>query len=87
MTGSSVDGRVPDCYIHSLFNLSAERRGWIDGASNGVDQDAAVDAVLDDLAAALERHVAVNRLLAIAGQAAKTVLSVHPNLRSNSILC
>ena len=66
----SKDGRVAGCYIHGLFNLAGQRRGWIDSASNGVDQDVAVDAALDDLAAALERHVAVDRLLAIAGQAA-----------------
>ena len=66
----SADGRVAGCYIHGLFNLASQRHGWIDGASNGVDQDAVVDAALDDLAAALERHVAVGRLLAIAGQAA-----------------
>ncbi|CAH0495241.1 cobyric acid synthase [Novosphingobium sp. CECT 9465] len=66
----SVDGRVAGCYIHGLFDLAAQRRGWIDGLSNGVDQDAAVDAALDDLAAALDRYVAVDRLLAIAGQAA-----------------
>ena len=66
----SADARVAGCYIHGLFNLSGQRRGWIDGTSNGVDQDVAVDAALDDLAAALERHVAVDRLLAIAGQAA-----------------
>ena len=66
----SPDGRVSGCYIHGLFNLAAQRRGWIDGASNGIDQDAAVDVALDELAAALEKHIAVDRLLAIAGQAA-----------------
>lgn len=66
----SPDGRVAGCYIHGLFNLAAQRRGWIDGASNGVDQDAAVDAALDELAAALEQHFAVDRLLAIAAEAA-----------------
>jgi adenosylcobyric acid synthase len=66
----SADGRVAGCYIHGLFNLAAQRQGWIDGASNGTDQDAAVDTALDELAAALERHVAVDRLLAIAKQAA-----------------
>ncbi|WP_295529049.1 cobyric acid synthase [Novosphingobium sp. Chol11] len=66
----SADGRVAGCYVHGLFNLAAQRRGWIDGASNGVDQHVAVDAALDELAATLERHVAVDRLLAIAEQAA-----------------
>ena len=66
----STDGRVTGCYVHGLFNLATQRRGWIDSASNGVDQDAAVDTALDELAASLERHVAVDRLLAIAAQAA-----------------
>lgn len=66
----SADGRVSGCYIHGLFNLAAQRRGWIDGPSNGVDQHAAVDAALDALASSLEQHIAVDRLLAIAGQAA-----------------
>ncbi len=65
----SADGRIAGCYIHGLFNLASQRRGWIDGAPNGIDQDTAVDAALDELAAALERHVAVDRLLAIARQA------------------
>jgi len=63
-------GRIAGCYIHGLFNLAGQRRGWIDGPSNGLDQSAAVDAALDALAADLERHVAVDRLLAIAGDAA-----------------
>lgn len=66
----SADGRVAGCYVHGLFNLAAQRRGWIDGACDGIDQDVAVDAALDELAASLERHVAVDRLSAIAGQAA-----------------
>ncbi|MBB3859584.1 adenosylcobyric acid synthase [Novosphingobium hassiacum] len=65
----SPDGRVAGCYIHGLFNLAAQRRGWIDGVSNDVDQDVAVDAALDELSAKLEKHVAVDRLLAIAGEA------------------
>ena len=62
----SADGRVAGCYIHGLFDLAAQRHGWIDGQSNGIDQHMAVDTALDTLAAALERHVAVDRLLAIA---------------------
>lgn len=66
----SRDGRIAGCYVHGLFNLAEQRRGWIDGPSNGQDQHAAVDAALDALADELERHVAVDRLLAIAGEAA-----------------
>jgi adenosylcobyric acid synthase len=65
----SACGRIAGCYIHGLFNLAEQRRGWIDAPSNGLDQHIAVDAALDALASELERHVAVDRLLAIAGEA------------------
>lgn len=65
----SPDGRIAGCYVHGLFNLAEQRRCWIGGASNGLDQDAVVDAALDELAADLERHVRADRLLAIAGEA------------------
>lgn len=65
----SPDGRIAGCYVHGLFNLAEQRPGWIGRASNGLDQDAAVDAALDELAADLERHVSADRLLAIAGEA------------------
>ena len=65
----SPDGRIAGCYVHGLFNLAEQRRCWIGGASNGLDQDAVVDAALDELATDLERHVRADRLLAIAGEA------------------
>jgi len=65
----SPDGRIAGCYVHGLFNLAEQRRCWIGGASNGLDQDAVVDAALEELAADLERHVRADRLLAIAGEA------------------
>ncbi len=65
----SACGRIAGCYVHGLFNLAAQRPGWIGGPSAGPDQDAAVDAALDELAADLERHVSADRLLAIAGHA------------------
>lgn len=65
----SPDGRIAGCYVHGLFNLAEQRPGWIGAASAGLDQDVAVDAALDQLAADLERHVSVDRLLAIAGAA------------------
>ena len=62
-------GLISGCYVHGLFNLAEQRQGWINGPSNGVDQNAAVDAALDALAADLERHVAADRLLSIASMA------------------
>lgn len=66
----SADGRIAGCYVHGLFDLAAQRAGWIDGPSNGLDQTVAIDAALDALAGELERHVAIDRLLAIAEEAA-----------------
>ena len=65
----SPDGRIAGCYVHGLFNLAEQRSGWIGAPSAGLDQDVAVDAALDGLAADLERHVNADRLLAIAGEA------------------
>ena len=66
----SADRRVAGCYVHGLFDLAEQRRGWIGGAGDGIDQAARVDSALDSLAAELERHVAVDRLLTLAGTAA-----------------
>lgn len=63
----SPDGRIAGCYVHGLFDLAAQRRGWIQGPSNGLDQSAMIDAALDELAEHLELHVAIDRLLALAG--------------------
>ncbi|WP_221793916.1 cobyric acid synthase [Aquisediminimonas sediminicola] len=67
---ASADGRIAGCYIHGLFNLAEQRRGWIDTASNGLDQHLTVDRALDELATELEKTVAIDRLLAIAQEAA-----------------
>ena len=66
----SADGRVAGCYVHGLFDLAEQRRGWLGVAGDGIDQTARVDSALDSLADALERHVAVDRLLALVGAAA-----------------
>lgn len=65
----SADGRIAGCYVHGLFNLAEQRSAWIGGPSTGLDQDAAVDAALDQLADDLECHVSADRLLEIAGEA------------------
>lgn len=66
----SADGRIAGCYIHGLFDRTEQRNYWLNGASNGIDHDIVVDAALDELAAELEKVVAVDRLLAIAKEAA-----------------
>jgi adenosylcobyric acid synthase len=65
----SADGRIAGCYIHGLFACAEQRQHWVGGASNGIDHDVAVDAALDELAAELEKVVAVDRLIAIAKEA------------------
>ncbi len=66
----SADGQIAGCYIHRLFDHPAQRGAWLSrlGAqSDGVAQNYRVDQALDALAAGLEAHVDIDRLLAIAG--------------------
>jgi adenosylcobyric acid synthase len=65
----SADGRVAGTYVHGLFMADAARAAWL--ASLGVaaaprDHAAGIEAALDALAAHLERHVAIDRLLSLA---------------------
>jgi adenosylcobyric acid synthase len=66
----SSDGRIAGCYIHGLFARAEQRQYWLGGASNGIHHDDAVDAALDELAAELDKVIAVDRLIAIAKEAA-----------------
>ncbi len=66
----SACGRIAGCYLHGLFDHPAQRAAWlarIGAASDGVDQAARVDAALDELAEALDRHLDVAGLAEIAG--------------------
>jgi adenosylcobyric acid synthase len=66
----SRDRRISGCYVHGLFNAASQRQSWLAKlgvASNGEEQTVIVDQALDELAAALEEHVNIERLLAIAG--------------------
>jgi len=65
----SADGRVMGTYVHGLFADDRQRAAWIarlGGEASGLDYEAGVDAVLDALAAHLEAHCDVERLLTIA---------------------
>ncbi|NKB55845.1 MAG: cobyric acid synthase [Alphaproteobacteria bacterium] len=68
---TTPDGRVMGCYLHGLFASDAYRAAFLDrirsGRTAGAAYEARVEATLDDLADHLEQHVAINRLLAIAG--------------------
>lgn len=65
----SADGRVEGSYLHGLFAEDAFRTAWLAGigaAAGWVAYGAAVEAVLDRLAAHLEAHLDVDALLATA---------------------
>jgi adenosylcobyric acid synthase len=65
----SSDGRVAGTYVHGLFADDCQRAAWIErlgGTASGLDYEAGVDAVLDALAAHLEAHLDLDRLLTIA---------------------
>jgi adenosylcobyric acid synthase len=65
----SRDGRVGGTYVHGLFLGDAARAAWL--ASLGAraaprSHDAELEAALDALAAHLETHIDIDRLLSLA---------------------
>jgi adenosylcobyric acid synthase len=65
----SADGLVAGCYVHGLFNHDQQRAAWLQrlgGAAGPRDHAAEVDDVLDRLAAHVEAHIDVDRLLSLA---------------------
>ncbi|MCZ7909570.1 cobyric acid synthase [Agrobacterium leguminum] len=65
----SPDGRIFGTYIHGLFSDDRQRSAWLErlgGQNTELNYDAQVDAVLDRLAAHMEQHLDLDRLLAIA---------------------
>jgi adenosylcobyric acid synthase len=66
---TSADGRVVGTYIHGLFSLEAQRAAWLARFAAGapaVAYEAEVEATLDALAAHLEAHLDLDRLLSLA---------------------
>jgi adenosylcobyric acid synthase len=66
----SADGRVSGTYLHGLFTSDTFRRVYLEalgGEGSNFRYEASVEAVLDGLADHLEKHVAIDRLLDIAG--------------------
>ncbi|MDE1146764.1 MAG: cobyric acid synthase [Azospirillaceae bacterium] len=64
----SLDGRIAGTYVHGLFGHDAQRAAWLArwGASSALDSyDGTVDAALDELAEAAERHLDLDALWAI----------------------
>jgi cobyric acid synthase len=65
-TSSSVTG----CYVHRLFDSGSARAallGELGVASRAIDHRIAVDAALDQIAAALETHLDIAALARLAG--------------------
>jgi adenosylcobyric acid synthase len=68
----SADGRVMGSYVHGLLASADFRRTLLSrlgGVGGGMDYHAAVDDALDAIADELERHVAIDALLALAREA------------------
>ncbi len=65
----SPDGRIFGTYIHGLFADDRQRGAWLErlgGENTELNYEAQVDAVLDRLAAHMENHLDLDRLLSIA---------------------
>ena len=64
----AANGRVIGTYVHGLFADDRQRAAWLalfSGGPTQVSYEASVDAILDRLAAHLEAHVDVDRLLTL----------------------
>jgi adenosylcobyric acid synthase len=65
----SADGRAVGTYIHGLFADDRQRAAWLGrfaaGAAN-IAYDALVEETLDALAAHLETHLDIDRILKLA---------------------
>jgi adenosylcobyric acid synthase len=65
----SADGRIAGTYVHGLFADDRQRAAWLTrfgAAAGGLDYEAGVEETLDRLAAHLEQHVDLDRLIALA---------------------
>ena len=67
---ASPDGRVRGCYLHGLFASDGFRAAFLSrlGAESGHCYGQGIEAALDGLAQHVERHLEVDRILALARQ-------------------
>ena len=65
----SANGRIRAAYVHGLFAHDAQRADWLrwlGAAPSAFAYDSEIEAVLDSLAAHLERHIDLDHLLTLA---------------------
>lgn len=65
----SPDGKVFGCYLHGLFGSAGFRRKFLASLGSeiaGVDHHAVVEAALDEIADALEAHLDIDAMFALA---------------------
>ena len=65
---TSADGRVQGAYVHGLFGSDSFRAAYLGGfgVSSDLVYETGVEAALDELAAAVEAHLDLDAMLAIA---------------------
>jgi adenosylcobyric acid synthase len=69
-------GRIGGCYVHGLFSDDRLRARWLaslDATTSVSDYEADVETTLNALAAHLERHVMIDRILELAREPVLTV--------------
>lgn len=68
----SPDGRIMGCYLHGLFASDAFRHAFLsrfrEGRSSDIAYEAMVEETLNALAEHMERHVDIDRLLALSAE-------------------
>jgi len=65
----SADGRIFGCYLHGLFAADAQRAAWLarlGAPPSSLAYEALVEHTLDALAAHLEAHIDVDKMLELA---------------------
>jgi adenosylcobyric acid synthase len=65
----SANGQVSGCYVHGVFTEAAQRRALLarfGGQGSGVSYEETLEAALDAIAAHLEEHINLDRLLTLA---------------------
>ena len=69
---ASASGRVRGAYLHGLFAADGFRAAWLAemGTTSRTAFEQGVDDILDALAAHLERHMDIDRLLSLAARSA-----------------